>query len=51
MFGYSLGDWAAVWDTYAERAVKGEWEKTGKETFSQRRSGLTPETPVKSVKD
>ncbi len=49
--GYSLGDWDAVWDTYAERAVRGQWEATGKETFAQRRSGLTPETPVKSVKE
>jgi UbiD family decarboxylase len=49
--GYSLGDWDAVWDTYADRAVHGKWEETGKETFAQRRGGLTPETPVKSVKD
>jgi 4-hydroxy-3-polyprenylbenzoate decarboxylase len=49
--GYSLGDWDAVWDTYAERAVHGQWEETGKETFAQRRSGLTPEMPVKSVKE
>ena len=49
--GYSLGDWDSVWDTYAERAVKGQWEQTGKETFARRRGGLTPETPVKSVKD
>jgi 4-hydroxy-3-polyprenylbenzoate decarboxylase len=49
--GYSLGDWNAVWDTYAERAVRGQWEETGKETFAQRRGGLTPETPVKSVKE
>jgi 4-hydroxy-3-polyprenylbenzoate decarboxylase len=49
--GYSLGDWDAVWDTYASRAVKGEWELSGKETFARRRGGLTPETPVKSVKD
>jgi 4-hydroxy-3-polyprenylbenzoate decarboxylase len=48
--GYSLGDWDAVWDTYAERAVTGKWEETGKETFAHRRGGLTPETPVKSVK-
>jgi 4-hydroxy-3-polyprenylbenzoate decarboxylase len=45
--GYSLGDWDAVWDTYAERAVTGKWEETGKETFAHRRGGLTPETPVK----
>ena len=50
-YGYSLGDWDAVWDTYAERAVHGQWEETGKETFARRRAGLTPETPVKSVKD
>jgi 3-polyprenyl-4-hydroxybenzoate decarboxylase len=49
--GYSLGDWDAVWDTYAARAVTGKWEETGKETFAQRRAGLTPETPVKDVKD
>jgi UbiD family decarboxylase len=46
--GYSLGDWDSIWDTYAERAVSGKWEETGKETFAQRRAGLTPETPVKS---
>ena len=49
--GYSLGDWDAVWDTYAERAVTGQWEQSGKETFARRRGGLTPETPVKAVKD
>ncbi len=49
--GYSLGDWDAVWDTYASRAVTGKWEETGKETFARRRAGLTPETPVKDVKE
>jgi 4-hydroxy-3-polyprenylbenzoate decarboxylase len=49
--GYSLGDWDAVWDAYAERAVSGQWETTGRETFARRRGGLTPETPVKSVED
>ena len=34
-----------------ERAVHGQWEETGKETFARRRGGLTPETPVKSVKE
>jgi 3-polyprenyl-4-hydroxybenzoate decarboxylase len=47
--GYSLGDWDAVWDTFAERAVAGQWEQTGRESFQRRRAGLTPETPVKSV--
>jgi len=50
-YGYSLGDWDAIWDTYAERAVTGKWEETGKETFAHRRGGLTPETPVKDVKE
>jgi UbiD family decarboxylase len=49
--GYSLGDWDALWDIYASRAVAGQWEESGKETFARRRGGLTPETPVKSVKD
>jgi UbiD family decarboxylase len=49
--GYSLGDWDAAWDVYASRAVSGKWEETGKETFARRRGGLTPETPVKSVKE
>ncbi len=49
--GYSLGDWDEIWDIYASRAVKGQWEDTGKETFAHRRAGLIPETPVKSVKD
>jgi 4-hydroxy-3-polyprenylbenzoate decarboxylase len=50
-YGYSLGDWDSMWDVYAERAVTGKWEETGKETFAQRRGGLTPETPVRNVKD
>ncbi len=49
--GYSLGDWDSVWDVYASRAVAGQWEETGKETFAKRRGGLTPETPVRNVKD
>ena len=24
--GYSLGEWADDWETFARRAVKGEWE-------------------------
>jgi 4-hydroxy-3-polyprenylbenzoate decarboxylase len=49
--GYSLGDWDALWDTFAERAVVGQWEQTGRESFARRRAGLTPETPVKSIKE
>ncbi|MFL5029158.1 MAG: UbiD family decarboxylase [Xanthobacteraceae bacterium] len=47
--GYSLGDWDDAWDEYARRAVAGQWETTGAETFARRRGGLTPETPVREV--
>jgi UbiD family decarboxylase len=49
--GYSLGDWAEDWETYARRAVAGDWEKSGTETFARRRGGLTPETPVRDAPD
>src|SRR5215211_6343065 len=47
--GYSLGDWDDAWDEYARRAVAGQWETTGEETFARRRGGITPETPVREV--
>jgi 4-hydroxy-3-polyprenylbenzoate decarboxylase len=47
--GYSLGDWADDWETFARRAVKGEWEANGRDTFARRRGGVTPETPVRTV--
>jgi 4-hydroxy-3-polyprenylbenzoate decarboxylase len=47
--GYTLGDWADDWETYARRAVTGDWEKSGKETLARRRGGLTPETPVRDA--
>ncbi len=47
--GYTLGDWDDAWDTYAQRAVKGDWEKSGAETFGRRRGGLKPETPVREA--
>jgi UbiD family decarboxylase len=47
--GYSLGDWDAAWDDYARRAVAGQWEASGENTFARRRGGLTPETPVREV--
>jgi UbiD family decarboxylase len=49
--GYSLGSWDEAWDVYARRAVTGDWAKSGSETFAARRSGLTPETPVRNVAD
>jgi 4-hydroxy-3-polyprenylbenzoate decarboxylase len=47
--GYSLGDWSDRWDVYAQRAVAGQWEESGAETYACRRGGLTPETPVREV--
>jgi 4-hydroxy-3-polyprenylbenzoate decarboxylase len=47
--GYSLGDWADDWETFARRAVKGEWEANGRDSFARRRGGITPETPVRDV--
>ena len=47
--GYSLGDWDAAWDEYARRAIAGEWEASGAETFARRRGGHKPETPVREV--
>src|SRR5262247_3412894 len=47
--GYSLGDWADDWETFARRAVNGEWEVNGADTFARRRGGVRPETPVREV--
>jgi 4-hydroxy-3-polyprenylbenzoate decarboxylase len=49
--GYPLGDWMDRWDTWAERAVSGGWEETGKETLARQRTGLKPETPARKVQD
>jgi 4-hydroxy-3-polyprenylbenzoate decarboxylase len=47
--GYSLGDWDAAWDVFAQRAVDGTWAQSGQDTFARRRGGLTPETPTREV--
>jgi 4-hydroxy-3-polyprenylbenzoate decarboxylase len=47
--GYSLGDWSDAWDVFARRAVAGEWETSGAETYARRRGGVTPETPAREV--
>jgi len=44
--GYTLGDWTETWETFARRAVAGEWEANGEETLLRQRGGLEPETPV-----
>ena len=47
--GYTLGDWGDDWETFARRAVKGEWEANGRDAFARRRSGVVPENPVREV--
>ena len=47
--GYSLGDWNDSWEQFAKNAVNGFWAKNGEETWVRRRSGLTPETPARTV--
>jgi len=49
--GYELGDWIERWDAWAARAVKGQWEETGRETLARQRTGLKPETPARKVTD
>ena len=44
--GYKLGDWTETWETFARRAIAGEWEANGEETLRRQRRGLEPETPV-----
>ena len=46
--GYTLGDWAPRWDIYAKRAVAGDWEQSGVETYAQRKGGLKPESPYRT---
>jgi UbiD family decarboxylase len=47
--GYTLGDWTDVWENFAQRTVRGDWEQNGLETLARRRAGLEPETPVGKV--
>lgn len=47
--GYHLGDWSDMWTSYASAAAKGNWRTSGAATFGRRRSGLKPETPVRSA--
>ena len=47
--GYSLGEWGDDWETFAQRAVRGEWEANGLDSFARRRSDVMPETPVREV--
>ena len=49
--GYSLGDWSDTWDAFARNAVDGAWEKNGADSWTRRRPGLKPETPVRTVEE
>ena len=49
--GYTLGDWIERWDLWADRAVRGDWEETGRETLKRQRGGLKPETSVRKVEE
>ena len=48
-FGYSLGAWPREFDRFAERAVKGEYFKTGDEIAKRRRKDVTMNTEVREV--
>lgn len=47
--GYSMGDWTDEWDSLAERATAGEYLENGKRSAQRRRSGVKPNTHVRSV--
>jgi len=48
-YGYSLGDWTEEWDRSAMQAVRGAWMERDETYRQRRRSGVTPNTPVRSV--
>ena len=47
--GYEMGDWSETWATFADNAVAGRWDENGLQTIERRRSGIEPETPVRSI--
>ena len=47
--GYELGDWTDTWETFARRAIAGDWEANGEDTLRRQRDGVEPETPVWQV--
>jgi 4-hydroxy-3-polyprenylbenzoate decarboxylase len=49
--GYHLGDWTETWETFAGRAVAGEWELSGVDTLARQRRGVMPETSVRAVEE
>ncbi len=47
--GYQLGDWTQLWSDYAEAATRGDWKRSGAETYARRQGGMRPETPTRDV--
>ena len=47
--GYELGDWANLWQQFADNAVAGKWLENGVNTWARRKPDLVPETPVRKV--
>ena len=50
-FGYSLGEWSPDLDEAAARAARGDYFEIGKEIEKRRRSDLTMNTEVRTVKE
>ena len=48
-FGYSLGEWSEEFDIAAERAVRGEYFRTGEEIAKRRRSDVSMNTEVRDL--
>ena len=48
-YGYQLGDWAELWEKFAQNAVAGRWLENGVETYARRKPDLIPETPARKV--
>ena len=46
--GYSLGDWTERWETFARRAVTGDWERPAARRWRASAPGVTPETSTKA---
>ena len=49
--GYSLGEWEEEFDVMAKRAVESDYFKTGEIIAQRRRSDLTMNTEVRTLKD
>ncbi len=47
--GHQLGDWADLWQHFADNAVAGKWLENGANTWPRRKPGLIPETPVRKI--